>query len=221
MGYKNMFRSFFVVCFLFFALGFFSSCEEKVVKQKVAAKTPKPVKLEKHIHLFWTKGFPIEKVDLAASALVNYYGAKIIRMGEETIPTQYFNPRSGKACADSVIDLMARKYNSKEGNILLLTDKNISTKRELNGRTYEDFTIMGLSRVRYKSCVVSTYTMPGKKHESRFVKTVLHEMGHALGADHCKKSKNCLMRDLNGKGSAMDQHSDKMCSYCSKIVGLK
>lgn len=166
-----------------------------------------------HVFLYRTPTVPEGDLVLIDKALRRYYDAEVVRKGVLQIPSEYINPRSGKMQSDSILRFMNRMLVDKPGKRLLITDRVISTKRNLNGRIFPDWTIMGYGQVGGKNCVVSTATLKTKKSE-RLTKVVLHELGHTMGADHCNQSDTCLMLDLKGVGSAIDKSSFYMCSGC-------
>lgn len=168
-----------------------------------------------HVYLYHTATVSEGDLRLIDDMLRRYYDAEVVRKGVLQIPSEYINPRSGKMQSDSILRFMDRMLIDKPGKRLLITDRIISTERELNGRTFPDWTIMGYGQVGGRNCVVSTATLKTKRSE-RLTKVVLHEMGHTLGADHCNKSDTCLMLDLKGVGSAIDKSSFYMCAECKR-----
>lgn len=165
------------------------------------------------VNIYHTNGFPPNDILVVDEVLRDIYGAEIVHGGPVNLPPSCFNTKSGKLVADSALKFLGKTIILDEGKCLLLTTKTISTNRELHGKTYPDWTIMGYGQVGGRNCVVSTATLKTKKTE-RLKKVVLHELGHNLGVNHCTFSDTCLMKDLKGVGSAIDKSAFQMCSKC-------
>jgi archaemetzincin len=104
-----------------------------------------------------------------------------------------------------------------DGKVLILTNYDICTDRELNGKIYKDWGIFGLAGINGKTTVVSTYRMKNN-HVNRLTKVTIHELGHTLGLGHCEYDDKCVMNDAKGKGSTVDGVELKLCSECKKHI---
>lgn len=113
--------------------------------------------------------------------------------------------------ASKILDQQQGLLKQPGDVIIGLTDKDISTS--VHG--YEDWGILGLSYIKRKNCVISTYRV---KDKSQFWKVVLHEFGHGfLGLDHCPNNDpTCFMVDAKGKPNLTPQRH--FCGSCSKLI---
>jgi archaemetzincin len=171
------------------------------------------------VYLYQTPQVSDNHRRIVEKALVKYYKAKVVFVGELKVPKGCINPVSGKVVSDSLLRYMARELNIKNAKHLLLTNQVISTKRTLNGRVFPDWTIMGYGQLGGDCCVVSTASIKSNIKE-RIEKVALHEIGHTLGLRHCEFNETCLMVDLKGKGHAIDKSSHFLCSDCKQKIKL-
>ena len=104
---------------------------------------------------------------------------------------------------------MAPKVNANQ-KIVGITSKDISTTKGKN----PDHGVMGLGSMGGKSCMISTFRLKKGSNEQLF-KTVIHELGHNFGLDHCPV-KTCFMRDAEGK-NPLDQEKE-FCTGCKKVL---
>lgn len=209
---------------MFFAIHF--GCTDRhnehvmsINTNSVDTSEQKVIRADKHVrkplvvYIYHTKGVNRNDLKLADSVLRKFYQARVVFKGEYEIPNSCINTSSKRVNANEVIKLLAGLYPNERGKRLLITNRIISTNRVLNGKTYPDYAIMGLGSIGGRGCVISTSIIKTNK-VSRLTKVILHEIGHTLGADHCKFSETCLMTDLKGKGAAIDRNSFFMCAKC-------
>lgn len=123
----------------------------------------------------------------------------------------YYKPRN-RYRADSIIKTI--KNNVGQDTVIVgLSNCDISVTK---GKT-KDWGVMGLGYHPGKSCVVSDFRLSKRNKEVQFYKVVLHELGHTEGLAHCA-TKNCLMRDAEGKNH-LDEETD-FCFKCKKhLIG--
>ncbi|WP_264532290.1 matrixin family metalloprotease [Flavobacterium sp. N502540] len=130
----------------------------------------------------------------------------------ENIPfpkNSFYKPRN-RYRADSIIKTIKDNVG-KDSVIVGLSNSDISvTKGKIR-----DWGVMGLGYHPGKSCVVSDFRLSKRNKEIQFYKVVLHELGHTEGLAHCA-TKNCLMRDAEGKNH-LDEETD-FCFKCKKYL---
>lgn len=101
--------------------------------------------------------------------------------------------------------------------IIGLTDRHIYHAKE----NYPYWGIFGLSDIGDSACVVSSYRIklhsPPDKFYSRLINTVIHELGHAFGLDHCP-DKTCVMVAWYGSWDNIDKMNNAFCEDCKKKI---
>ena len=127
------------------------------------------------------------------------------------LTVELMNDAKTRYRASKILDQQQSLFQEKSDVIIGLTNSDISTTHH----GYEDWGILGLSRIKTNNCVISTFRV---KDKSQFWKVVLHEFGHGfLGLDHCpNKDRSCFMVDANGKPNLTPQHH--FCDSCSKLI---
>ncbi len=162
--------------------------------------------------------------DTVIEAIKTTYGFKVVDLGEETIPPNYYiTIKSPRYRADSIIRHLKTTKPDSIDYVVGLTAFDISTtKRDAKGdilkpnHKYSDWGIFGLGYVSGPSCVISSYRLTTKNKNvfySRMKKVVIHELGHNLGLPHCK-NKNCVMTDAVEKISTIDNEGIELCEDC-------
>jgi len=157
-------------------------------------------------------------VQFVSSEIQNYFKTDSIQVLKDALPNSAFYEPRQRYRADKLIQYLKENHDAEK--IIGLTNKDISTT---SGK-YEDWGIMGLAYRPGKSCIVSTFrTFSNAKSEEhkkqRIKKVVFHEFGHTLGLPHCENSKNCLMRDAEGKVSTVDEATG-FCSKCKSKIQM-
>jgi archaemetzincin len=113
----------------------------------------------------------------------------------------------------------ALRKNKTNGNLLILTEKDICYFKDKNRPEYG---IFGLGLRPGKTCIVSTFRL--KKNVSkqttleRLEKVALHEIGHNLGLPHCENDKKCMMNDARGTIKQVDAEKVWLCEKCKNQI---
>ncbi len=122
----------------------------------------------------------------------------------------FYKPRS-RYIADSLLVFLSLVNPDKEGKIIGITDKDISTRKG----DIENWGILGLGSCPGYTCVISTFRAGRQKvaravYIQRIIVLALHELGHTYGLQHCATA-SCIMKDAGGKMNLDDGNS-----YCDK-----
>jgi archaemetzincin len=116
----------------------------------------------------------------------------------------YYKPRN-RFRADSLITWLKKRASDNQ-IIAGITAKDISTTKGVN----HDYGVIGLGFLGGPACMISTYRLKRNSNEQLF-KTVIHELGHNFGLDHCPV-KTCIMRDAEGKNTTGEEK--EFCPSC-------
>jgi archaemetzincin len=135
------------------------------------------------------------------------------------LPEAAWYPPRKRYRAEKLLDYLDHVRPGEDDRIIGITTEDISTTK---GR-HKDWGILGLATLDGKVAVVSTYRTVKKlgrgkdrtlRARHRFAKTVVHELGHNLGLDHCP-NRGCLMEDAKGTVSTTDREHT-LCDACQK-----
>lgn len=120
----------------------------------------------------------------------------------------------------SSITLLNFLHKINEGHykkIIGLTNRHIYHAKD----NYPYWGIFGLSDIGDTACVVSSYRIklysPADKYYSRLVNTVIHELGHSFGLEHCP-DKTCVMAAWYGSWDNIDKMNNEFCADCKKKI---
>ena len=183
------------------------SCSNKEESKETKREDVKAVaNTKKIVHDYFFEGFNKSLGDNTMKELKHTFDSVAF---EGVIPfpdSAYYAPRS-RYKADKLVKHLRQLQASSE-LVVGFSPKDISDR--VHG--YEDFGVMGWTRISLHSSVVSTYRLSDKSRlQSDFVKLVLHELGHADGLPHCKNSVSCYMRDANKQN-----HFPELGGFCDK-----
>ena len=173
------------------------------------AKTEVKVMANKTIHVYFFEGFNKSLGENTLNKLKETFDSVAF---EGTIPfpdSAYYAPRQ-RYKADKLVKHLRQLQASNSELVVGFSPKDISDK--VHG--YDDFGVMGWTRHSLRSSVVSIHRLADKSRlQEDFVKLVLHELGHADGLPHCKKSTTCYMRDANKQN-----HFPELFGFCDKCT---
>jgi len=131
--------------------------------------------------------------------------AKQVNLPKET----YTKPRN-RYRADKLLDWLVKQ--DRADVVLGVTAKDISTT--LHDRA--DWGVFGLAFCPGRAAVISSFRLQkkgGVNPDERLRRVAVHEVGHALGLDHCPR--DCIMADAKGKIQSIDRHT----SFCASCLG--
>lgn len=161
--------------------------------------------------------FDTALLHFAIAEVTAFYHCSAIVLPAQPLPSfAFYEPRQ-RYKADSLI-----KYQSSiapEGieSVIGLTQKDISTSLDDKA----DWGIFGLGYCPGKACVISVFRLRATtygQYKERFIKVLLHELGHNQGLPHCNKSEFCLMADAKGTIATVDKEKKWLCAHCRKLL---
>jgi archaemetzincin len=157
-------------------------------------------------------------VELVKSELIKFYNADVIILPKTNLLTKTKVVGLNRYNANQILDNVNSLYSNKNHKVLMLTDVDICTNRELNGVVYKNWGIFGLGQLNKRPCVVSTQRFK-TNYKDKLIKVSIHEIGHTLNIPHCDNNK-CVMRDAHGKGSTVDNVFLWMCNNCKSKINF-
>jgi archaemetzincin len=171
----------------------------------------------KEISIVVIGDFPKNDVVFVQNNLKKFYNCKVNILPRIDVPVECKIKGLSKYSSVKIVKLLNTKFNNTNGKVVALTQLDICTNRRLNGKTFKNWGVIGLSLLGTKSCVVSNKRMR-TNYYGKLEKVVIHEIGHTLGVPHCNHNKKCVMNDAKGKGSTIDNESIWMCDNCRKKI---
>ena len=142
------------------------------------------------------------------------YGFEVRQLAPRELPrSAWYAPRRRYRAAlllDELRDQVRRAHPDCDF-LLGFTAADISmTKGE-----HADWGVLGLSYLRQRVSVVSSFRMHGGalggRVIDRAVKISLHELGHGIGLPHRSEGAQCLMNDANGVVAGIDAARGTLC----------
>lgn len=162
--------------------------------------------------------FPGELLSFLQDSIGRFYPAKVvIATGKPISSSFYYLPRN-RYRADSIIQWLKKIKPLNTQVIAGITAYDISvTKGEI-----KDYGIMGLGYQPGDASITSIFRLkrdnPTERLlKQRLLKTVVHEVGHNFGLQHCI-NKHCIMADAEGR---LNQDNESgFCSNCKKKIAF-
>ena len=197
----------------------FSSCEKQgtpVIVKPSVVKSVKPTQT-----IFIVPMGKTSKVDVnyIVSELKQFYKCDVRVLPQIETPKITKVKGLKRYNANDILNFLTIKYKKNNGKVLALTDDDICTDRELDGKVYKNWGVFGLCGLNSKPCVISTNRF-NTNYYDRLSKVTIHEIGHTLGLGHCDNDKKCLMSDAKGKGGQVDSEKKWMCDKCRKKIKI-
>ncbi len=173
--------------------------------------------ISKKISIVVIGDFPKKDVLYVQKKLILFYKCEVAILPKIGIPTQYKIKGINKYHSINIVKFLNKKFDNINGKVIGLTNVDICTDRELNGKINKNWGILGLSLLGKKSCIVSNKRMKSN-HYNKLEKVSIHEIGHSLGIPHCETNYDCLMNDAKGKGSKVDKVKLWICDDCKNKI---
>jgi archaemetzincin len=188
-------------------------------QQKQSNKTAKVVKAKKfkQIAFLLYDNFDTALLNTAIGEATSFYNCKATILPPQDLPSfAFYEPRQ-RYKADSLIKFQSSILPAGAESVVGLTMKDISTS--LGEK--EDWGIFGLGYLPGKACIISVFRLKSttyNQYRERFIKVLLHELGHNQGLPHCTFDSTCLMTDAKGTSAQVDKEKKWLCSHCSKLL---
>jgi archaemetzincin len=171
----------------------------------------------KEISIVVIGDFPEKDVKFIQDKLTKFYNCKVNILPKIDIPVDCKIKGLSKYSSVKIVKLLNTKFKNVNGRVVGLTQIDICMDRKLNGKTFKNWGVIGLSLLSTKSCVVSNKRMKTNYYD-KLEKVSIHEIGHSLGIPHCESNSKCLMNDAKGKGSKIDKELLWMCDDCKRKI---
>jgi archaemetzincin len=179
----------------------------------------KPVTIKKFNEVAFLPydNFDTALLNTAVKEAAAFYHCKTTILPPRPLPAfAFYRPRQ-RYKADSLIKFQSSIILPGTGSVVGLTYKDISTS--LGDK--EDWGIFGLGYCPGKACIVSVFRLKSTtydRYRERFIKVLLHELGHNQGLPHCSFDSTCLMADAKGTIAQVDKEKKWLCDHCKKIL---
>lgn len=177
-----------------------------------------------YIQLLGSDLGPVFLSDMAfvKQAIEAFYRLDVRMLPVAPLPESAWYPPRKRYRAEKLLDFLEDVRPDPKSRIIGITPSDISTTK---GR-HEDWGILGLASVDGTVCVVSTFRTWNRSKGTpeqratlaryRFAKTVVHELGHNFGLDHCPH-RGCLMEDGGGTVTTSDREHT-FCDACRRLL---
>lgn len=163
-----------------------------------------------------------KQLDFISKEIENFFNVKVIILQQVNLPESFRLEKEAKIyAADSILDMLSTKLDNEIIEIIALTHKSIYILR--NDKTKYPLDkgvqpVFGLADFTGNCAVVTDVLFSSSDtlvFQHRLRTTVIHEIGHNIGLDHCS-SQRCIMSEQNGKLSALDNSETDYCTHCRK-----
>lgn len=181
-------------------------------QSRYAGKPRSPKKFQAITFLRY-ENFDTSLLNAAVSEAAAFYQCSVTVLPPQPLPSfAYYEPRQ-RYKADSLLKFQLGLLPHGAGSVVGFTNKDISTS--LGDKA--DWGIFGLGYRRGNAAVISVFRLKSGSYDAfkeRFIKVVLHELGHNMGLPHCNASEYCLMTDAKGTAATVDKEKKWLCSNC-------
>jgi archaemetzincin len=175
------------------------------------------------IYLVALGEFPAGLADEVGRAIRAEYGLEVVRLRELALPAAAYYPPRRRYRAEKLAVFLQHQLPRDapaRARILGLTSVDISTTK---GK-YEDWGVFGLAEIGGRPGVVSSFRLRrGSRNAAhlsfRLRSAAVHEVGHALGLQHCRESR-CAMLDAEGSIQNTDKGTGHLGPGCRAKLKL-
>jgi archaemetzincin len=163
-----------------------------------------------------------KQIDFIRKEIESFYNVKVIVLQSVNLPESFRLESEAKIySADSILDMLSAKLDNQIIEVVALTHKSIyvlknKTNNSILGKGVQP--VFGLADFTGNCAVITDVlfnSIDTIVFQHRLRTTVIHEIGHNIGLDHCA-SERCIMSEQNGKLSALDKSERDYCNQCRK-----
>ena len=155
-------------------------------------------------------------INICKNIIGSFFGSVSIVGKSESLSDDILTDSKKKHDANKILDKYYEKFD-KSKHYIIITEVDIAVFKNNN----PDWGILGIGNCPGNLCVVSTFRLgknqQGLLFKERLEKTVVHEIGHNYGLNHCING-NCIMGDIKGLISVMDKTNNKFCEKCNNQI---
>lgn len=200
--------------FIFLIILLAASCNQSPGKNNKRPVKATPIK---KVAFIIYENFDTMMLNTAISEVKSFYNCDASILPPQDLPAfAYYTPRY-RYKADSLLKFQVGLLPSGTQSVIGLTNKDISTSTG----NHDDWGIFGLGYCPGKACVISVFRLQNVAYDlyrERFVKVLLHELGHNMGLPHCNADSTCMMNDAKGTMAQVDLERKWLCPNCRKLL---
>lgn len=176
-----------------------------------------PAKKFNNIAFLLYDNFDTVILNTAIKEATAFYNCKAVVLSPQPLPAfAFYNPRQ-RYKADSLLKFQSSLLPPGCQSVVGLTHKDISTGDP-------DWGIFGLGYHPGNACVISVFRLRSTSYDhylERFIKVLLHELGHNQGLPHCTYNEYCLMNDARGTMAQVDKERKWLCDHCKEMLAIQ
>ncbi|MBL0357578.1 MAG: hypothetical protein IPP72_12170 [Chitinophagaceae bacterium] len=169
-----------------------------------------------HITFLLYENFDTSLLSSAVAEATTFYNCTATVLSSQDLPA--FAYQGYRYKADSLLKFQTSLLPTSAESVVGITNKDISTSQG----EHKDWGVFGLGYCPGKACVISVFRLKSGTYDQikeRFIKVVLHELGHNMGLPHCNaNNEHCLMNDAKGTGATVDKEKKWLCPNCQQLL---
>ena len=141
----------------------------------------------------------------------SFYNVPVI-IKTKDLPYVTYSEEQQKYRADKLIAYLVTTY--PKSKVVALTSRDLCM--------YENATVcktvFALGSLSNIVSVTSTYRLKKKNLDDRVIKTILHQVGHMYGLEHCETNYPCIMKANMHNTYHLDKGVKTLCEHCKFLL---